>query len=1070
MWSKNIIRRLAFLAVLISGVFIIALPKPAPLPGEGTGGDTGLLPAPVGVLTGSVRDVHGVGLGGVEVAVFDAESLDLIEHTTSDELGRFAFSVVPSVMHIYAMPADFHSLTGQWLFDLEAATTSLVEVTLHPGYPVSVTVKDPSGAPIVGAEVRAYDSTVDLAGNVALKATAITDANGVAALLAPRRTHLAVMDEASGYLPTWKFWQYVSNTGKSYDLTLEKGVPMSGRVLSDAYEPLGGIIVSAWAYKNGWHWSGYRKTEADGSFMVMGGGKWTRVTAVDPDSEFVSSTRWYRTSGTNLPDILLPEGNPLTVRCVDPDGAGVRSRVWFYSYENRSWSWGGLTDDFGALQGMVSASHAIIARPLSKDFIGANLWRQTYGANEAEITFKPARWVDLTVTSKGSGEPLANLDIRGYVDDWVWIGRGATDEAGKLRLRMPTLGMGRFYVRDRSPDSLIKPGWYNLNLAVTGSSLNLALDTLTIIEGRVETLDGQLVTEEVMVTSWNADRWGQTGRWRTSTGHFRIAVPERYHLRVMAVDQDSRLFPTWHWWNERPADLVHARTPVRMAKGWFGDVQVQSVESGGPVRGVRIHGGYPRRITADDGWARHMLFRPVYTLRNYPPPVSSSQPNPIIPDLMRVHQTIEGDRTEAAGAALDPIKVFTEVGTIARGRVEGPLPGGGTGPISGVRVKAYGGRRPLGWAMTNARGEFNVLAVKHTPEHEFTTNILLWPRYTDPYLPAFLRGLELTANTAAGEQDDVGLVSLDGAAYGEGKVVDAFGDAITDRTVFYIARRQDKGPRWRLGGWRVKPNGQFTTKIAPKMWFRFLTRFWNNTWENKYFTEEYQYNLGDTVQLGDVELGKAALVEVRAVTSVADAGGSAAPIAQVYVEVIDDATGRVYDWRRTDGSGEVQLRAPHNVPVRLRYSFWHWTYTVAGVGFNPVASDVFSPQLSDVFTLTADKTDFGDVFITSPLRLEMDAFLRFLHESPASAFSSAAARRALYSLASTAGRIPTPAGSKLDTKIAKRLVNAGFEMFTDVSDSIPTSITDPTVRAEAVSLANAVLNDLALLLDSLEDK
>lgn len=1067
--KTSIRNRVALLAVLVTGIFLVALPKPAPQPGAGIGLG-GPPPAPEGALTGAVRDTFGTGLAGVEVAVFDAETLELVEHTQSDELGRFAFGVVPETMHVYAMPSDYQSLTGQWLFDLEAVATNQLEITLEPGYPVSVAVVDSAGQPVVGAEVRAYDARADLMGNIALKATATTGPDGKASLLAPARTHIGVLDEAGGHLATWKFWQRVGQSGRTYDLTLQTGVLMSGRVIGEDYSPLGGMIVSSWAYNKGWHFSGYKQTAADGTFQLMGGGKWTLVRTVDPDSEFISSRRWHKTAGATLPDLMMPAGNPLSVRCLDPGGAGVRSRVWFYSYENRSWSWGGLTDEDGTLNGMVSASHAIVVRPLSKDFVGTNLWRQTYGATEVELLMKPARLVRLSVTSKATGEPLPNLDVRGYADNWVWVGRGSTDEAGQLELRMPTFGLGRFYVRDRGEDSLIQPGWSTLNLASEDGSLGLPLDSLTLIEGRVETLDGQLVDEELMVTSWNADRWCKTGRARISDGTFRIAVPERYHLRVQPVDQDSRYFPTWHWWNELPEDLVHARSPVRLTQGYFGDVQVQSVESGEGVRGVRIYGGYPHRVTGDDGWAKDMLFRPVYTLRNYPPPVSSASPNPIIPDLMRVHQTLEEDHTVESGGPLAPLKVFTEVGTIARGKIEVPLPGGGTGPLAGVRVKAYGGRRPLGWAMTNAQGEFNVLAVKHTPEHQFTTNLLYWPRYTDPYLPAFQRGLELTADVSAGERDDVGTITLDGAAYGEGTVVDAFDQPISDRTVFYIARRRDKGPWWRLGGWRVDPEGRFQTKVAPKMWYRFLTRFWNNTWENKVFTETYDYNIGDSIDLGRVEMGKAALVELRAVTSVADAGGSAAPIAHVYVECIDDATGRVYDWRRTDGSGEVQLRAPYNVPVRLRYSFWHYTYVVAGVGFDPVESDVFAPQLSDAFTLTAEKTDFGDVFITSPLRHEMDAFLRFMHEAPEAAFTSNAARRALYALASTAGRIPTPAGAKLETKVAKRLVNAGFELFTEVSNQIPTTITDPEVRAEAESLANAVLNDLALLLDSLEDK
>lgn len=1054
---------------LVIGTMIVALPwKPAPPAGMPQGSP----PPPTGELTGTVSDSLGNAIFEATVALFDAENLELIEHVETDAMGRFAFQEKPATMHVYAEPPQDQglALTGQWVFDLEGAATETIDLTLDPGYPVAVHVKDEQGLPIANATVDAYDARADLRGNVALKARATTDAGGNASLLAPALAHISVHVEGQTYMPTWRFRQRIKPHGRSYEVVLREGVPISSRVRSQAFEPLEGIVVSAWAYNKGWHWSGYMETDEMGAFELIGGPKWTRIHAVDPDGEFVSSYRWYRTKSSSMPDIVLPDGNPLEVRCVDTGGSPVKSRVWFYSYEGRSWSWGGYTNNDGILHGIVSASHAIIARPLSKDYIGVNLWRQIYGEPVHTLEMKPARMVDVTVSNKLTGEPLGDIQVRGYVDNWVYVGRGYTGADGTLQMRMPTFGLGRFYVKDHAQDSLIKPGWYTMNLAEAGESVNLALDSLVEITGRIETLDGQPVPDDVMVTVWDADCWARTDHALASNGEYTVAVPARYHLRFRPVDSDSRFFPTYHWWNELPVSRVHGRDPARMTQGWFGDVQVKSLEASSPVPGVRIRGGYPGRVTDADGWAKHMLFRPVYTLRNYPPPVSSQNPNPIIPELARVYQMIEGDQTEESGGPLKPVKVFTEVGTIAHGMVKGPLPGGGVGPLPGVRVRAYGGRRPLGWTMTNAKGQFDVLAVQYTPEHKFKTSLIISPDRTRPYLPGYVPNLALTADLGAGETDNVGTVILDGAAFGEGTVVDAFGSPITDRTVFYYTRRWDKSPHWRLGGWRVQPDGTFRTKIAPKTWFRFLTRFWNNRWESKHFAKEYDFSLGESLDLGQVELGKAALIECRAVTSIADAGDNAAPVAQTFVEVIDEATGKVYDWGRTDGSGEIQLRAPSNTELRLRFSFWQWQWSTGGVGFDKVTSDFFEPQLSEKFTLTSEKTDFGDVFIISPGRHEVVEFLTYVFYAPNSAFVTGWSKRTIYDAALAAGLVAEPAGQELDTETAKDLIQVGTEMFVEVEDLCNELIGDTVVRDRAIELCHDVLNDLALLITSLEDK
>ena len=109
-------------------------------------------------------------------------------------------------------------------------------------------------------------------------------------------------------------------------------------------------------------------------------------------------------------------------------------------------------------------------------------------------------------------------------------------------------------------------------------------------------------------------------------------------------------------------------------------------------------------------------------------------------------------------------------------------------------------------------------------------------------------------------------------------MVDPFGEPIDDRTVSFRARRKDRHPRWRIGQGRIDSStGEFLTKVATRTTLEFWTRFWNQGWYRKWFADERTFEVGEGVDLGDFQLGQAPIVEFRAMTSVASAGGHASP-------------------------------------------------------------------------------------------------------------------------------------------------------------------------------------------------
>jgi len=1022
--------------------------------------------APHGRIVGQVIDNRGNPVADIPVAQFDSDTLELVELTDSDEKGNFAFQSAPELFNLFAQPDESTNLTGQWLFDLTKNHATLL-IVLEPGRPVTIKAVDENGRPVAGAQVRVYNAIEGVSGAASLKTQKITDASGEASFLSPIRAHIGVLAHDKGLLPRWLWRRSIPVKGANYSFKLVNGKVLSGRVLSQDLNPVSTAVISSWGYDSGWQWNGFVRPRSDGSFDMLAG-KYFKIHVADSSRNYISCNRTFRTKDkTVLPDIILPKGAPLQVKCKGPSEEGVSSQVWFYSYENRSWSFGGYTDKNGVLNGFVSASYGVKVRPKSKGYFGANMGSQVYNSENIEVRIKEAQPVVVKATMKTTGAPIPNLYIKGYGDSWVYGGRGYTDENGEVAMRMPKEGVGRFYAKCCEENSMVSPGWYNVDLSSFGTMVELKLNSSAMISGQIQSLDGQPVDEDLLVYSYNADKWALTGKTVAVNGLFSIPVSDRYHLLVRRMTEDSRICSVNQWWNTSPSTGVHSRSPIMVTKGWFGDIQVLSKETDLPVTGVRITGGTPSRFTDKTGWATKMLLRPVYQMRNYPPPISSMNPDPVIPDLNRNFRPILRDRTLDENFPLRPFKVFTETGTVASGKVVGLQSNGMIGPIPGIQVHTYGGRRKLGTAWTDGNGEYSILAVRNTPEFGFKTSLLYWPSRYAPFLPGYQSNLELTNNAITGNY--LGEIELNSAAFGKGIVTDPFGSPIKDRQVFYYTRRKDNGPSFRLGGGRLDDEGGFNTKIAPKTWFCFRTKFWDGRWENKHYTDDFSYSQSDMINLGDVMLGKTALIELRAISCRKDATESASPISSIYVDVVDAETDKVFDWRRTDSTGHVQLHAPYNRSLKLRFQFFTYSYQMGGVGFDKQTSKLFRPQESEAFTLTADKTDFGDIYITSKLFDVMEHLIKFMDSSRVDIFSSPEIKKNLSVITWLAAITTSNVSKELDTPTAKLLLENGIDLMNLALGIIEYGVINKDAKDDAERIINHAVYHFGLLYDSLED-
>ena len=280
---------------------------------------------PTGSVVGIVLQGDGAQVPDVPVALFDGESLALLEVVHSDDHGRFAFQQAPPTFHLFAHPEVTSELVGTWKLSVPRREHHEVEVRLTHGRPVHVTVTDEGGQPIEGAEVRAYDADPHGNGTTVVVRTK-TDANGEASFSSPEYAHIGVVGHDHHYLSGWRFDARIESEGAHFEFHLPAGSLFHGRVLGPATHSLPGILVSSWDQRDdGWQWNGYQLTDRDGRFDLPGAEDRTVLRAVDLTQSYLPLL--VPAEVGRRQNVLLARGEPLRIQCTDREAEGVPSRV-----------------------------------------------------------------------------------------------------------------------------------------------------------------------------------------------------------------------------------------------------------------------------------------------------------------------------------------------------------------------------------------------------------------------------------------------------------------------------------------------------------------------------------------------------------------------------------------------------------------------------------------------------------------------------------------------------------------------------------------------------------------------
>jgi len=116
-------------------------------------------------------------------------------------------------------------------------------------------------------------------------------------------------------------------------------------------------------------------------------------------------------------------------------------------------------------------------------------------------------------------------------------------------------------------------------------------------------------------------------------------------------------------------------------------------------------------------------------------------------------------------------------------------------------------------------------------------------------------------------------------------------------------------------------------------------------------------------------------------------------------------------------------------------------------------------------------TDLGDYYILSPLKSQSLELSKVLSEVDPAVFTLGAyVQGALLVAAQSAGRLAVLAEPEIDTSVAKNLLGESAALYGRIFNYLNTTghVNDPNAQAEMSSAVAATLNDINLLIDSLE--
>lgn len=330
-----------------------------------------------GAVRGVVVDARGFGIADAAVFLFSEERLQLLEETRSEPGGDFAFQFDPERPRVFVRPPAGSGLLPSWGPPAEEAM-GLQTFVLRPARRLEVTVSDPLGKPVPGAEVRVYEHRSE----AAVIALARTDSAGRAELVAPALADVAAFAPDGG-LARWHLDHAVPVEGDVLGFTLPPSTRVGGVVHDDA-GPLAGIWLVASEEGQEGGWNGFVTSDSEGRFELPFGAAPTRVRALDPSGAHLPiQTRWEVPPTAPL-SLTLERGAVQVVR-LERKGLPIAARVWSWSPTTGTWSSAARTSVLGRATVPVGARFGVRAEPLDPAYAPLEAWDVEYDGSTLRL-------------------------------------------------------------------------------------------------------------------------------------------------------------------------------------------------------------------------------------------------------------------------------------------------------------------------------------------------------------------------------------------------------------------------------------------------------------------------------------------------------------------------------------------------------------------------------------------------------------------------------------------------------------------------------------------------------------
>ena len=280
------------------------------------------------LVSGLARDTSGAGIPGIGLGFMNVATGKSV-HVTKDatnSTGNYSVRVLPGTYDIdYRPPSTTTYLTVRRKGQVVSTNVTGLVDTLGVGLNVRGTVRDSGGVAVQNVDLDLYDVCTD---RKVPTAHDNTDAQGIYSVYVPSGTYSVRYDPPSCKgLGALRLSDQIVDQDRTIDVTLPASFAVTGRVLDNIGQPVAGAQIRFYVGGNRQEATD-DDTDALGFFTILMATGTYGVNVHPPVGRDLLVTHLSQvdvSAATDLGDIVLPSGVPVSGVVLGPGGAGVEN-------------------------------------------------------------------------------------------------------------------------------------------------------------------------------------------------------------------------------------------------------------------------------------------------------------------------------------------------------------------------------------------------------------------------------------------------------------------------------------------------------------------------------------------------------------------------------------------------------------------------------------------------------------------------------------------------------------------------------------------------------------------------